>query len=129
VRRPVRSARRDSGAAIVEFVLVTVVLLTLFMGLVQLGLALYARNTIAACAADGARYAANADRSTEDGAGRTRTLISGALAASFADDVTASRVVRDGVAQIEVRVRAPIPMFGFLGPRSLTVVAHALDEG
>lgn len=119
----------DAGAAVVEFALVTVVLLTLFMGLVQLGLALYVRNTIAACAADGARYAANADRTPDDGAQRTQALIAAALAAGFADDVTAARVVRDGVEQIEIRVQAPVPVFGFLGPHSLTVVAHALDEG
>ena len=44
----------DAGSAVVEFVLVTVLLLGLFLSVVQLGFALYVRNTLVASAADGA---------------------------------------------------------------------------
>lgn len=121
--------RGDAGSAVVEFSLVTVVLLALFLGLVQLGVALYVRNTIVACAAEGARYGANADRTPRDAAVRTRELVRAALADTYGDDVTASTVVRDAVPQIEVRVQTVLPLLGFLGPRSLTVTAHSLDEG
>src|SRR4029453_4872725 len=54
---------REAGAAVVEFTLVTVVLVVLFLAILQLALALYVRNTLVAAAAEGAHYARNADRS------------------------------------------------------------------
>jgi hypothetical protein len=59
----VSPARDDSGAA-VEFVLVGVLVCALFLGILEIGLALHVRNTLVACAAEGARYAANADPAT-----------------------------------------------------------------
>jgi hypothetical protein len=56
-------------------------------------------------------------------------LIDGALSAAYAQDVTASRVVLGGIDVVEVRVVAPLPVAGLLGPAgSLTVVGHALTE-
>ena len=122
-------SRDDHGGAVVEFTLVTVLLLVLFLALLQLGLALHVRNTLVACAAEGARYAANADRTPSDGVAQTISLIEATLDDSFADDVTGSTVVVDGVPQVEIRVSATLPLLGFLGPRDLVVTAHSLDEG
>lgn len=119
----------DTGSAVVEFTLVAILLTALFLALVQLGLALHVRNTLVACAAEGARYGANANRTPDDAAAQTRELIRGALADHFADDVAAGSVVADGVAQVEVRVRATLPLVGLFGPRSLAVTAHSMDEG
>jgi len=61
-------------------VLVLVVLVPVFLGILQLALVLLVRNTLAAAASEGARYAATLDRSPADGAARTRSQIDGALA-------------------------------------------------
>jgi len=87
------------------------------------------RNTLIDCAAEGARYAALADRTPQDGADRTRALIAATLAPGFADDVAAAVTTIDGLAVIEVRVTAPLPIAGLLGPTGqLTVTGHALRE-
>lgn len=109
--------------------MVMVVLLALFLALVQLGVALHIRNTLVACAAEGARYGANADRGPGDAAGRTAELIRAALADSFADQVSASPVVLEGVSTMEVTVTTTLPVVGLLGPaRGLTVRGHAFEE-
>jgi len=117
------------GAAVVEFALVTVVLVVLFLAILQLALALYVRNTLAAAAAEGARYAANADRSGADGAARTRELAAAALGDQFADEVRVGEAVVDGVRTVVVEVRTTLPLVGLVGPsRALVVRGHAIDE-
>jgi hypothetical protein len=101
----------------------------LFMAVVQLGLGLHVRNTLVACASEGARYAANADRTPDDGAARTRQCIAASLRSSYAGSVSA--VVRDidGVPTVEVTVRAPLPVIAYVGPSNALVVhGHALQE-
>lgn len=120
---------RERGAAVVEFTLVSVLLVGLFLGVFQIGLAIHVRNTLVACAAEGARYAANADRGLADGVRRTEVLIAQSLSLRFAGDVT-SRLVADGGMQVvEVEVTTTLPVFGLLGiDRALTVTGHAVDE-
>lgn len=119
----------DRGSAVVEFTLVGVLLTVLFLGLVQLGLALYVRNTLVAAAAEGARVAANADRAPADGEAVTRDLIRSALADSFASGVTSGAETVDGVPTVYVQVEAQLPVVGLLGPpRGLRVRGHAVDE-
>jgi hypothetical protein len=126
-RRPDWSS--DHGSAIVEFSLVGVLLTVLFLGLLQLGLALHVRNTLVASAAEGARHAANADREPGDGAVVTRRLIRGSLADSFAADVTSGFETVGGVRTVYVEVRATLPLVGLLGPaRGIVVRGHALEE-
>lgn len=121
--------RDDRGSAIVEFTLVSVLLTVLFLALLQLGLALHVRNTLTASAAEGARYAANADRSPEQGAQVTRTLIRDSLADSFANGVTSGQETVGGVPTVFVQVEATLPVVGLLGlPRGIRVRGHALDE-
>lgn len=129
MRRHVREAREDRGSAIVEFTLVAVLLTVLFLALLQLGLALHVRNTLLASAAEGARYAANADRDPGDGEAVTRQLIRNALADSFADRVTSGSETIAGVRTVYVQVDASLPLVGLLGPsRGLQVRGHALEE-
>ena len=121
--------RDDRGSAVVEFTLVAVLLTVLFLALLQLGLALHVRNTLLASAAEGARYAANADREPEDGEAVARQLIRSALADSFADGVTSGRETVDGVRTVYVQVEANLPLVGLLGPsRGLLVRGHSVDE-
>jgi Flp pilus assembly protein TadG len=122
-------ARDDRGSAIVEFTLVGVLLTVLFLALLQLGLALHVRNTLVASAAEGARYAANADRTPADGEEVTRALIRDALADSFADRVTSGFETVGGVPTVYVDVDATLPLVGLLGPsRGIRVRGHALEE-
>lgn len=124
---------RDAGSAPVEFVFLAGICTLLFLGIVQLALSLHVRNTLVACAQDGARYAANADVSAApdpaaDATTVARRCITGALPDRFADDVGAAAVDRDGLPVVEVTVRATLPLVGPWGPHSLTVRGHALRE-
>jgi Flp pilus assembly protein TadG len=127
---PATRPRDQRGSAVVDFVLVLVVLLPLFLGILQLALVLHVRNTLTAAASDGARHAATADRGPADGAAYTRRQISGALADRFADAVDASPTRIDGAPAVEVTVRAEVPALGLWGPSvHLTVRGHATEEG
>ena len=124
-----RAERAEHGAAVVDFVLVSLVLVPLVLGLVQVALVLHVRNTLTAAATEGARYAATVDRQPQDGVSRTRAQIAGALADRFAGEVAASDVSVDGVAAVEVRVHATVPPLGLWGPAiSLEVAGHAVRE-
>ena len=46
----------DSGAAAVEFALVSILLIALLLAVVQVGIYLHVRNIVAASAAEGARF-------------------------------------------------------------------------
>ena len=113
----------------VDFVLVLVILIPLFLGILQLALVLHVRNTLTAAASDGARYAATVDRSPADGVAHTRSQISGALSDRFAREVTARETSVDGAAAVEVTVVAEVPALGLWGPAvRLQVEGHATEE-
>lgn len=124
-----RGGRAESGAAVVDFVLVLVVLVPLFLGVLQVGLVLHVRNTLTAAASEGARYAATVDRGPAEGAARTRAQIADALAARFARDVVGREVLLDGVPAVRVDVAAEVPPLGLWGPAvQLDVSGHAVEE-
>ena len=127
--RCVRAGQREQGSAVVDFVLVLVVLIPLFLGILQLALVLHVRNTLTAAASDGARYAATVDRSPADGAQHTRDQIAGALSERFAREVTARETRDDGAPAVEVWVVAEVPALGLWGPAvRVRVVGHATEE-
>ncbi len=76
---------RDDGAAAVEFVLISVLLVLLLFGVLQVAVYFYARNIVAASAADAARYAAAAGVPPSAGAARAEQLIKDGLSGA---DVT-----------------------------------------
>ena len=124
-----RRAAREHGAAVVDFVLVLVVVVPLVLGLFQLGLVLHVRNTLTAAASEGARYGATVDRTPGEGAEQTRRQIDDALAGRFARQVSARVVLVEGVAGVEVEVRAEVPPLGLWGPAvPLVVAGHAVEE-
>lgn len=126
---PVARRRSERGAAVVDFVLVLVVLIPLFLGILQVALVLHVRNTLTAAASEGARYAATVDRAPGAGAARTRQQISGALAARFAQQVTAGPTTVHGAPGVEVNVTADVPPLGLWGPAvRLRVSGHAVEE-
>lgn len=124
-----RAHRDETGAAVVDFVLVLVVLLPLFLGILQVGMVLHVRNTLTAAASEGARYAATVDRPLDAGVARTRQQIGEALAARFARRVTAREVTVAGAPGVEVDVVADVPPLGLWGPAvRLHVAGHAVEE-
>ena len=126
--RPTRE-RDERAAAVVDFVLVLVVLVPLFLGILQVALVLHVRNTLTAAASEGARYAATADRPLEAGAARTRQQISGALAARFAQGITVTPATVRGAPGVRVRVVAEVPPLGLWGPAvRLVATGHAIEE-
>jgi Flp pilus assembly protein TadG len=121
--------RDDEGSAVVDFVLVLIVLVPVFLGILQVSLVLFVRNTLAAAASEGARYAATLDRGPEDGAARTRSQLSGVVSGKFAQDVSAQLVLVDGAPGVAVTVRASVPALGLGGPTvDLVVVGRAIEE-
>ena len=120
---------RERGSAVAEFTLVAGLLVTLVLGIAQVGMAIHVRNTVVACAAEGARLAANADRAPADGAALTRRLIADALSESMVGEVSATHVAGPAGPEVQVQVVTRLPLVGLVGPsRSLTVTAHALEE-
>lgn len=128
-RSAVATDDRDSGAAVADFAMVAGLLSLLFLAVFQLGLALHIRNTLIACASEGARYGARADATPDDGVARARQLIRASLSDRYADQITPVTTTVDGIGVLLLRIEAPLPIFGPLGPdRALHVQARAFLE-
>lgn len=109
--------------------MVSVLLLVLALGVFQLALVLYVRNSVIAAASEGARNGARADATPDEGAERTTSLISSTLSESFARDVSARERVVGGARVVEVTVVAPIPVIGLLGPTgTMKLTGRAFSE-
>ena len=90
MRAVLRRSRDERGSAPVDFVLVGSLVTLMFLAVVQLGIDYHVRNVLAACAAEGARYGANADVASADaGAERANELISRSLGSRYATAVAA----------------------------------------
>lgn len=128
--RAVVRFRRDAGSAIAEFVMVSGLVLVLGMGVFQLAVALYVRNSLISCASEGARLGARAGSSLGEGVGRTTDLINRGLSPAYARGVAAKvSTTTAGVQVVEVSVTAPTPVIGLPGPSgSMTVSGRAFLE-
>ena len=126
---PRSRAEQERGAAVVDFVFVSLVLVPLFLGIMQVALVMHVRTTLASAAAEGARYAATVDRGPDDGAARTRTEIGEALSARYAAGVEAREEILDGERMVVVEVTADVPPLGLWGPGlRVHVVGHGVEE-
>jgi len=122
----------DAGAAVVDFVFVGSLLTVLFLAVLQVGIDFYVRNVLEAAAADGARYAANADvGSAQAGADRTNELIRSSFGSRYAHARPATDVSDvDGAPVVGVTVSVRLPLLAWflpVGP-TVTVTGHALAE-
>ena len=119
----------DAGAAVVEFVLVSVLVVTLFLVVFQVGVLLHTRNVLVSVAADAARYGANADVPLgRPVTARARDGIASAFSDGYAARARVTSVERGGI--VEVRIQAPVPLVLLrYGPVDLTVEGHAYEEG
>ena len=77
----------DDGAAVVDFVLISVLLVFLLFAVLQVAIYFYARNVAAAAAADAARYAAAESVDPSAGSARARVLLHDGL-----DDADANAI-------------------------------------
>ncbi len=121
--------RSQRGSAIVDFALVSVVLVPLFFGVLQVALIWHVKTTLTSAAAEGARYGASYNRTFTDGERRTAEVIDDAFGSRLADRVTATQTALRGQPVVEVKVQADIPVLAFWGPTvSLVVEGHAIKE-
>ncbi|TCN44416.1 TadE-like protein [Kribbella orskensis] len=124
-----RSPRGERGAAVVEFVMVAMLVVPLFLGVLQVGLFLYVRNTITAAASEGAHYAAVLNREPADGEARTRELVSGVVRNELIESVDGQATDVDGQPGVLIVVKAHMPPLGLWGPGvEFTVEGHAVKE-
>jgi Flp pilus assembly protein TadG len=123
-----RRCRPDDGSAVVEFVVVVPVLLLVVLAVVQIGLALHVRATLASAAAEGARVAAVSGGDGAAGVRRTREILATTVADGVVESVTARQVVTGGLTAVDLEVDARLPLVGLLGPEALVVHGHALVE-
>lgn len=109
--------------------MVSVILITLVLGVVQLALAQHVRNTLQDAASEGARAASLADSSLVEGEQKTAELISVALGPAYATSIQAATVLWQGRVAVAVSIDAPLPLLWLFGPaHSLHVVGHSTKE-
>jgi Flp pilus assembly protein TadG len=124
-----RHGRSERGSAIVDFALVSVVLVPLFFGVLQVALIWHVKTTLTSAASEGARYGATYNRTTEEGARRTRAVIDETFGSRLADRVSAHDTAVGGQPAVEVEVRARVPVLAFWGPTvAVDVTGHAIKE-
>jgi hypothetical protein len=107
--------RGERGSAVVDFVMVLVVLLPLFAGVLQLALVLHVRNTLSSAAAEGARYAAVAGSSPQEGVAKAREQVVGALSPDYARDIRVEPVSIGGAPAYQLTIDAHVPTLGLGG--------------
>ncbi|UDF14664.1 pilus assembly protein [Antiquaquibacter oligotrophicus] len=121
--------RDENGSAVAEFVMVGALLTVLALAVVQLALALHVRTTLVDAAAEGARFAALADSSLDDGAIRTRELVAAALGPGYPIDVEVAESTFLGHPAVRVTVRGELPVVALFGPSGgLEVSGHAARQ-
>jgi len=132
VARRIRRARArvragaERGAAPVEFALVMVILLPLFASIFQLGIFLHVRNTLVACAHEGARIAANFNGTLNEGEAAAEACAENVVSASLVDRVQGSPPNDDGL--VTMRINARMPGLGWLGAFPFEVAGRAVQE-
>ena len=107
--RPDGVRAREDGAAVVEFVLVSVVALVLAMSVAQLGLFLWERNALMGSLSEGARVAATEGRSVADGARVASELLRRAAGERVASAVPIDGSEVGGV--VVLRAEGTLPSF------------------
>lgn len=130
-----RAAGDDAGAAVVDFVMMSVLLLMLLFAVLQVAVYFYARNVAAASVADAARYAASEGVDPAAGGARAHALIERGLDSRDASGLrctgTPGRDAASGLAVTIVQCHGRIRLlFSPLGlPLAIDVTSSVLREG
>ena len=119
----------EAGSAVVDFALVSALVVAVCVALLQLALGLHVRNILTDAAGEGARRAALVGGTEAEARQRVQTLSDAALRRGYVDTVSVARVPSGDLSIVEVTVTAPFPVLGLFGPAgTLTVKGHAVDE-
>ena len=124
----------ERGSAVVDFVLVSLLIIVLLLAVLQVAVYVHVRNVVTASAQEGARYAANADVSSDSGAPRTVEIVSRAtseqtangLACSSAEEVEPGSGLTLVVVRCSGSVPSLLPVLGNLLP--LTATGRSVKE-
>lgn len=119
----------EAGSQVVGYVLVQALAVLVILALLQLAYALHIRNVTLDAASEGARRAALAYSTSEDGHERTQELIENALGASRVGSIEVRETVEHGHRRITVTVVSSLPVLGPWGlPGTMEVKAHSWRE-
>jgi Flp pilus assembly protein TadG len=134
-RDPVEGQPGDSerGSAVADFVLVSLLIVALLLAVLQVAVYVHVRNVVTASAQEGARYAANADVPSSDGAARTVEVVARATSVQTAQGLTCSsgeETDTSGLTVVVVRCEGSVPsLFAALGNLlPLSVTGRAVKE-
>lgn len=132
-RRPGLPDDGQRGSAVVDFVLVSVLVLTLLLAVLQVAVYVHVRNVVTASAQQGARYAAVADVPAAEGAPRAVEVVARATSARTAAGLSCTSGEEgdpSGVTLVVVRCTGAVPTLlaslGNLLP--LEVTGRAIKE-
>ena len=102
----------ERGSAVVDFVLVSVLIMTLLLAVLQVAVYVHVRNVVTASAQAGARFAANADVDPATGADRTVEVVARATTEQTAQGLTCTSVEEvdaTGLTLVVVRCTGAVP--------------------
>lgn len=119
----------ERGSAPAEFVLVSGLLVTMVLGVMQVILLSHVRHSLVSAAAEGARQAGLVDVSGAQAIQVTKNLIQASLSDRYAENVTVGYSDELGVPTTRVTIQAPFPALGLWSVGgTLVVSAHAPME-
>ncbi len=133
-RRLRAPARGEDGTAVVEFVMISALVMGLLLAVLQVAVYVHARNVVVASAQEGARYAANADVDSGAGAARTLDIVRRSLGASTADGLVCDseeELDSTGLVLVVVQCTGAVPaLFGALGELlPINATGRSIKEG
>jgi Flp pilus assembly protein TadG len=111
-RRHVRADDGERGSAVVDFVLVSLLIVALLLAVLQVAVYVHVRNVVTAGAQAGARYAANADVDSALGAARTVQVVARATSVRTAEGLSCTsreEVDATGLTLVVVRCSGSVP--------------------
>ncbi|SDF32127.1 TadE-like protein [Blastococcus fimeti] len=124
----------ERGSAVVDFVLVSLLIVALLLAILQVAVYAHVRNVVTASAQEGARFAANADVDSALGAARTVEVVGRATSARTAAGLACTsgeEVDPSGLMLVVVRCSGAVPsLLSALGDLlPLEVTGRAVKEG
>jgi Flp pilus assembly protein TadG len=102
----------ERGSAVVDFVMVSLLIVTLLLAVLQVAVYVHVRNVVTASAQAGARYAANADVDPAAGAPRATEVVARATSVQTAeglDCTSAEEADPSGLTLVVVRCTGAVP--------------------
>ncbi|MGQ4507536.1 TadE/TadG family type IV pilus assembly protein [Dermabacteraceae bacterium P13128] len=121
-----RRAREETGAAVVEYPLVAILVSFVALFVMQLCLVVHTHNCLLDAASQGARFAAQVGNSPEDGANRAEEIVRARLPSALTARAEASE---DQQGRVRVTLYGSVPLIAVFGPpETLVVHGNALSE-